>query len=208
MGLGADQVFELKIDFELGTMTRQNIAKKHGISRPTLNKHAKDGGWEYQHAFHLAAQEAEKKMVSNLLERNNELMENITNGYLANVERYKKLIMAPIEALERDYGMDLVGVPKEEFDRLFNGAKLAKISIEALCTAHTGARMALGMDKDQEIRKAREIHNDERNNQLIDPLEGLSADQIKTELNQLKNRHVTDIIMVNTEKANELSPRV
>lgn len=206
MGLRPDKVLEMKLDFELGLMTRVAIAKKYGVSRPTVNKHAKDGNWKYQHAYEMVAEEAQKKMVSNLLDRNTDLMESVTNGFLNNVERYKRLVMMPLNVLEDKYGgQDLIDVPKEEFDRLFTGAKLAKISIEALTIVHTATRMALGMDKDQEIRKAREIHNDERNNQLVDPLEGMSTDQVKTELNQLRSRKITDITMEIKDQIDELS---
>ena len=207
MAVPADKVFEMKIDFELGSLTKSNIAKKHGVSRPTLDKHAKAGEWIYQHAFHQAAREAEKKMLSNLMDRNHDLMENLTTNFLDNIDRYRQLVMLPLDVLEDKMALadgNYTDIPKEELDRLFTGAKLAKISIEALCTAHHGIRLALGMDKDQDVRRAREIHNEERNSQLVDPLDGMNSAQIQTELNQLKSRHANDIIMVNTAKIKEL----
>lgn len=149
MALTDKKLLKIKVDYEAGRLTKSQIGKKHAISQPTLRKHAEDQVWKFQKNFQEVSEIVEKKSIERLIEREVDKTVKITDQFLQDLDKYRKLTMYPVSEVAR--AIQEVGskgkVSKEEYDRIFAGSKINKINIEALNVAYTGARKALGMDK-------------------------------------------------------------
>ncbi len=150
MALTEKKLLRIKVDYEFGNLSRSEIGKKYKISQPTLRKHAELGGWEYKRNYSEVSEKLHKKTVDKLIEKEVDRATIITNRFLENCEKYNQLIMYPANELAK--AIKKAGsegkVSKEEYDRIFAGAKINKISLEALNISYNGARKALCMESD------------------------------------------------------------
>ncbi len=188
MSLSEQKVLAMKIDYELGKVSKTSICKKHGVSRPTLRKQAAKGKWLYQKSFQRVSDEVEKRTIERLIEDQVDKATILTDQFLEDTSKYMQLAMMPASELARAYNhvKEHGGkVTKEEFSRIWESTKAIKNALEMLNVGYAGTRKALGMDKDEEIRKAKEIKQSEQIKEVTDPLEGKTIEEVKTEIEKL-----------------------
>lgn len=149
MAIQEKKLLKIKVDFEVGKLSKVNICKKHSISRPTLVKLAKEHQWKYQKNLREVNEIIEEKTIRKLIEVETDRTVKITDQFLQDLDKYRELTMRPVQEVKKAIEeIDGDGkVSKDEYDRIFAGSKINKINIEALNVAYTGARKALGMDK-------------------------------------------------------------
>jgi DNA-binding Xre family transcriptional regulator len=169
MALSDIDLAKLKVDFHAGKLSQRKLAQKHRISRNTLSKYAKEGKWEFGKNEPTLSQAIEEGVYKKLVDSEIDRATKITDNFLKDVEKYRKLASKPAEELfiayeEADNATTKekrVKVSKEEFSRIWESTKAMKAAIETLRLGYEGARKALGMDKDDDIEKARKIkHGD------------------------------------------------
>lgn len=187
MAIQEKSLLKIKVDYEVGKLSKVNICKKHSISRPTLVKLAKEHRWSYQKNLREVNEIIEEKTISKLIEVETDRNVKITDQFLTDIDRYRQLTMFPVGEVARaikDAGPK-GKVTKEEYDRIFAGSKVNKINLEALNIAYSGARKALGMDRDEDIRKAKAIKLNENTQEVLDPLENMTEEEIDKEIDKL-----------------------
>lgn len=152
MAIQEKALLKIKVEYEVGKLSKVNICKKHSISRPTLVKLAKEHRWIYQKNLREVNEIIEEKTIRKLIEVETDRTVKITDQFLQDLDKYRVLTMRPVIEVENAI-QDTEGdgkVPKDEYDRIFAGSKINKINIEALNIAYTGARKALGLDNPKE----------------------------------------------------------
>jgi hypothetical protein len=170
MALSEKKILKIKVDYEVGKLSKTAICKKHSISRPTLRNQAAKNGWKYQKNFQEVSEIIEQKTIGKLIEKETDRAVKITDRFLNDIDAYRELSMHPAmeiktainQADEDSTEESKVTVSRDEYDRIFAGAKINKICLEALNVGYTGARKALGMDKDSDIEKALAIKHGDR----------------------------------------------
>lgn len=190
-----EQLKRIRADYERGIDNISAIAKMHKISRPSLYNHAKKGGWIYAMVETEKNKTFQNEVVSQLLEKHGARIEAITQQFLDSVVVYMNLGMIAAKEMsdaKKEADNNGTKVSKDEYDRIYAGVKIPKTAMETLNTGYTGIRRALGLDKDQEIRKAREIRAEERNDNIVDPLKGKKVEEVKQALENLQSRWNTD----------------
>lgn len=188
MALSEIDLAKIKVDFESGKLSKRKVAQKHSISRNTLDKHAKAKDWIYATNEPELSQKIERLTLDKLIKDEVDRATKITNNFLGNVERYNELAMMPASELIKAY-TDARNknkqVSKNEFSRIWESAKAIKTAIEGLKIGYDSQRKALGMDRDEDIRKAKAIKLNENTQEVIDPLANMTEEEIDKEINKL-----------------------
>lgn len=181
MALTKTQIEKLKFDYCTGKLSQRKIAEKHGISRNTLIKYAKEGKWKYGENAAELNQKIKEKIFDQFVEDEVSKAVKITNDYLEDIEKYRKLALIPANELAKAYNKaekEGSKVSKKEFSRIYESAKPIKMAIEALNLGYNGARKALGMDREEEIKKRQT---------KPDPTEGMTLDDVREAIKKLEN---------------------
>lgn len=153
MALSEPKILSIKIDYELGKLSKGSICKKHRISRPTLRKHAKDGKWLYQKTFKEVSKEVEKRVIEKLLSDNTDIAVSVTDNFLKDSANIRAVTMAIMDAMATDL-LDKNGkITTQEANRLIALQKVSEIANKTISNLYNTTRKALGMDQD-------ENHND------------------------------------------------
>lgn len=196
MALSEIQLAKIKVDYQVGKLSRLKIAQKYGISRNTLSKHAKAKKWKYaiseQELSKIVENRTYEKLITDSVDRATE----ITNNFLGDIEKYRKLAIIPASELASAYNdaeersekeNKRIRVPKDEFSRIWESTKAIKAAIETLKIGYEGARKALGMDRDDDVEKARKIKGAERES-ISDPTEGMTREEVQARIKEIKNK--------------------
>lgn len=193
MALSEIDLIKIKADYTAGELSRSKIAQNHRISRNTLAKHAKEGKWGFgknaQELSKLITEKTYEKLVENAVDR----ATKITNQFLGDIDTYRQLAMVPASELIESLGRAKkesteekpVKVSKEEFSRIWESTKAIKSAVETLKLGYEGARKALGMDREDDIEKARKIKGAEKQ-PILDPTEGMDETQIDEQIKALE----------------------
>ena len=180
----------IKVDIEAGLLTKSDIATKYKISRQTLYKLITSEGWEYGKNRTQIDRATESKSLDNIINKQVDLATRISSQFLEDIDKYRQLSMMPASELITSFTEaknTKIKVKKEEFSRIWEGAKAIKTAIEALRLGYDGARKALGMDKDEEIEKARRIKKTEDPQDKTDVTENMTLDEVEAKIKELQS---------------------
>jgi hypothetical protein len=192
MALTEIDLAKIKVDFESGKLSKSKVAQKHSISRNTLDKYSKSLGWIYATNEQELSKKIELLNFEILLNDEVDRATKKTNNFLGDIESYRRLAMIPASELAKAYNEaekesteeKTVKVSKDEFSRIWESTKVIKTAIEGLKIGYDGARKALGMDKDEDIRKAKALKEGEHE-APTDPLAGKTIEEIEAEIKKL-----------------------
>ena len=193
MALSSKKLAKIKEDYCAGILSKSGVAQKYRISRNTLAKHAKAGGWKYavneQEVTMLISDKARERIVNEVVDKATE----VTTNFLKDIELCRGLMLssasdlihAQEEADEEAKDGKKGKVQKEEYERILSKMKVLKYIVENLKAGYEGGRKALGLDTEQDIEKARKIKNNEKQ-QVSDPVEGMTEEDIDKSLKKLE----------------------
>ena len=189
MALSEKKILKIKVAFEAGKLSRAAIGKEYRVSQPTIRLLAKEREWEYKKNFIEFSEEIEQKTIESLIEKEVDKTTKITAQFLSDLDIFRRLCMRSATDIVNAYNKLTDGekkgkVLKEEFDRIFAGSKVSKINMEALNIGYSGARKALGMDREDDIEKARKIKGAEKQ-PVVDPTEGIDEETIDKQIKEL-----------------------
>jgi hypothetical protein len=148
MALSSQKVTVIRVDYEAGILTKSDIAKKHNINRQTLYKQADKHKWLFGKNKQAIDKITEQKSLEHLLNNRIDLSTQITEQFLEDINHHRQLLMKTSSELEEAYkeaANNKTKVELDEYSRIFAGAKITKIQMEALNIGYSGARKALGM---------------------------------------------------------------
>ena len=179
MALSEIEIAKIQVDYTAGKLSKTGIAQKHRISRNTLAKYARDNDWKYGRDAQKLSDIIEEKTYERLIKDEVDRATKITDNFLGDIERYRKLALIPSSELAEAYNdAKLKGtkISQKEFSRIYQLTKVLKTAIEALNIGYAGSRKALGMDREEEKRKRLPKH---------DPVEGMTEDEIDSRLEEM-----------------------
>ena len=138
---------KIKVDFEGGKMTLSKIAKKWRISRTTLRKFAREGGWILGKNDQELTKKIEEGATKKLVERESGNLADFTEKHLSALtlnEKVHRTISANLVNELKNAGGKLSKADGDKFKSLFQAAKL---STETLSLIYRDKRLAMGLDK-------------------------------------------------------------
>ena len=178
MALSEIEIAKLRVEYTAGKLSRSKIAQKNRISRNTLAKYARKENSNYGQDSVKLSDIIEQKTFERLINDEVDRATLITNKFLEDIERYRKLAMIPSSELAKAYNeakSSGIKVQKKEFTRIYESTKAIKNAIEALNSGYLGVRKALGMDREEEIKKRQT---------KPDPTQGMTENEIDEKLEE------------------------
>ncbi len=198
MAVSSKKLIKIKVDFEAGILTKSKIASKHKINRLTLYNLADKHEWQYGKNEQKINKITETKSLEVLIEKQVDRAAGTTDLFLSDIKAIRGIALAIAKEWSdsRKAGRIRIvdgkeekidGMSKDEADRIFAQTKIAKITMETLNIGYTAARKALGMDRDDDVEKARRIKTEEKQ-PLSNPTEGMTREEVQEEIKKLRNR--------------------
>lgn len=157
MALSEEKLQAIQIVYELGKVSKTQICKDHRISRPTLRKHAKEGEWIYQKSFQEVAKEVRARVTEKMIERSSEEIVKATEIFLDNSSNVRDFVMLVADKLKEKIKNDDWDFKEIDLKSFFDLQKFNEISSKTLTGLYSTDRKALGLDKDDDIDRARRI---------------------------------------------------
>ncbi len=162
MALSEQKILALKIEYELGKLSKTAICKLHKISRPTLRKHAKASKWIYQQSFQKVSEEVEKRTIERLVEKNTDIVGETTERFIKDVSKIRSVTASLMDAMAKDLKKNDGNITAAEANRLLTCQKVNKVAGETITNIYNTVRKALGMDRDEDVKKALAIKHGDR----------------------------------------------
>ncbi len=154
-----------------------------------MRKYEKEKGWIYGENEQELSSLIKNKTYEKLIEDNVDLAAQITTNFLGDIEKYRALYLMPAKELLTAYNdaqkdstpAKRVVVKKDEFSRIWESTKAIKTAIEGLNALYASQRKALGMDREDDIEKARKIKHADKLTPP-DPTENLTEEEIDKQI--------------------------
>jgi len=185
MALSDSKILKIKVDYESGKLSKTQIGNVHKVSQPTIRKLAATHDWVFQKNFQEISEIVEQKSIERIIEVEVDKTVKENDNFQSAVNRIEFLVMKYIKELEElQESIDKESKTKEEADRIFSFLKSCKISSEIMNMNYNGKRKMLGMDREDDIRKAKAIKSGIEE-KAPDPVGNLSEDEIDKQLEAL-----------------------
>ncbi|MCK4518065.1 hypothetical protein KAT92_04770 [Candidatus Babeliales bacterium] len=168
MALSEQKILAIKIDYELGKLSKTSICKKHRISRPTLRKHANDGDWIYQKSFKEVSEKVERKVIERLVDENVDIVSETTERFLKDSANIRGVTVAVAKSMVKLLKESSGNLSASEANRLLACQKVSETAARTITSLYNFERKALGMDSDKE--KGSEQTQEEKSNSLLNRL--------------------------------------
>jgi len=152
MALTENKILKIKVDYEVGKLSRSAIGKKHRISQPTLRRHAEQGEWKYKKRFKEVSEIVELKSIERLIEKEVDKTSIVNEKFLKESEFAEGLALSYLSDIAKNK-KDKVKQTKSDADDIFAFIKSCKITSEILNMNYNNKRKMLGMDKETEDNK-------------------------------------------------------
>lgn len=178
---------QIKGKYVAGKDTISKIADDHSISRKSIQRKAQKDGWVYGSSKDEVSKAIENATIETIIGTGLDKAVKITERFIKDSENVRNVTMAILSGMVKELQKSGGNIKADEANRLLSCQRVAKTTMETITGNYNAVRKALGMDKDEDIRKAKEIKATE-NTLVIDPLEGKTLDEAKEELRKLKSR--------------------
>jgi len=137
---------KIKVDFESGRFKKVELSKKWRISRTTLNKLEKAGGWVFGKNERQLDEKIIKKATSRIIDKESAKLFDYTSRHLDELNNIRTISKLNAQAIARELRDSGNNISKTEAERIFSAQKVCKIMAETLSLIYRDERLAMGAD--------------------------------------------------------------
>ena len=178
----------IKGKYVSGSLPIYKIAQVHDIHKKTIERRAKKEKWIYGAVSNNVSKEVEKATIETIVKGDIDKAVKITETFIKDSSNIRGVTMAIMKAMSDELMESGGNMSTAEANRLIACQKVSEIASKTIAKLYDETRKALGMDKDEDIRKAREIQANDKAQEVLDPLAGKTLSEVKEELEKLRNR--------------------
>jgi len=109
----------------------------------------------------------------------------LTEIFLKDASNVRGITMAIVKSMADELKKSGGNIATAEANRLYQCQKVGEVASKTISNLYAATRKALGMDREDDIEKARKIKGAEKQ-PVVDPTEGLEESQIDEQINKLE----------------------
>lgn len=184
--ISKDTWSQIKGKYVAGSDPIYKIAQQHDINKKTIERRAKKEGWIYGSVSNNVAKAIENATIDTIIKNDTDRAVKMTEMFLKDSLNIRAVTMALMDAMAKTLKEQKGNITSAEANRLLTCQKVAKTAGETITNIYSSVRKALGVDRDDDIEKARRIKKAEDPNEIIDPTEGMTEEEIDEQLKKFE----------------------
>lgn len=177
--INADTWAQIKGKYVAGKTTIGKIAQVHDISRKSIERKAKKEGWKYGSMSDEVSKAIESATIETIVKDDTDKAVKLTEIFLKDASNIRGITMAIMDAMAKELRKSGGNIPSAEANRLTSCQKVSEIASKTITTLFTNTRKALGMDKDDDVDRARRIKYGETDSSVSNKLQDRIKEKMK-----------------------------
>lgn len=176
---------QIKGKYVAGQEPIYKIAQHYEINKKTIERRAKKENWIFGSVANNVARAIENATIETLIKVDTDKAVRLTNQFLKDSKNIRAITMVLMDSMAEELQGEHGAITASEATRLLTCQKVSEVASKTIEKLYTATRRALGMDKDEDIRKAKEIQSNDKVQEVVDPLAGKTIREIEHEIAKL-----------------------